>query len=148
MATRVDVRRDVRELTPDIVALRRELHRYPELAFEEVWTAATLARRMRALGLDVHDGLGGTGVLAVLEGARPGRTLLVRADIDALPMEDGTGREYASARPGLAHACGHDVHAAVVAGSPRCSHATGSASAGEWRSSSSRRTSRCAARGG
>ena len=97
----LDLSRDLNELKPGIVALRRALHQHPELAFEEVWTAATLAERMRALGLAVQDGIGGTGVLAMLEGARPGNTLLMRADIDALPMDETTGREYASdQRPG------------------------------------------------
>ena len=116
MTPAVDLRQDVDELTPGLIALRRELHRHPELAFEEVWTAATLAGRMRALGLAVHEGIGGTGVFAMLEGARPGKTLLIRADIDALPMEDATGREYASTLPNRNHSCGHDVHSAVVVG--------------------------------
>jgi amidohydrolase len=81
-----------------------------------VWTAATLAARLRALGLAVEEGIGGTGVLAVLEGRTPGRTLLVRADMDALAMEETTGRAYASRLPGRSHSCGHDVHSAIVAG--------------------------------
>ena len=97
MMTRlVDLSQDVHELTPGLIALRRELHQHPELAFEEVWTAATLAERMKALGLAVQEGLGGTGVLAVLEGGKPGNTLLIRADLDALPMEVATGKAYAS----------------------------------------------------
>ena len=107
---------DITELGPGLIALRRALHQHPELAFEEVWTAATLAARMRALGLSVTEGIGGTGVLAVLDGAKPGRTLLVRADMDALPMADTTGREYASKIPDRNHACGHDVNSAMVAG--------------------------------
>ena len=86
MTTLVDLSQDIHALTPGLVALRRELHQQPELAFEEVWTAATLAGRMRALGLAVQEGIGGTGVLAVLEGAKPGKTLLIRADMDALPI--------------------------------------------------------------
>lgn len=116
MTTVIDLRQDIDELTPRLIALRRALHQHPELAFEEVWTAATLAGRMRALSLAVHEGIGGTGVLAVLDGARPGMTLLIRADIDALAMEDKTGREYASKLENRNHACGHDVHSAVVAG--------------------------------
>ena len=69
----VDLSRDMDELNPRIIALRRELHRPPEPAFEGVWTAAILAERMRGLGLAVQEGIGGTGVLAVLEGARPGQ---------------------------------------------------------------------------
>ena len=113
---RLDLRPDVEALTPGLVALRRQLHQHPELAFEEVWTAATLAGRLRGLGLAVHEGFGGTGVLAMLDGARPGKTLLVRADIDGLPMDDTTGRPYASTLAQRNHACGHDVHAAIVVG--------------------------------
>lgn len=105
----------VAELTPRLVALRRALHQHPELAFAEVWTAATLAERLRALGLAVEDGIGGTGVLGMLEGGGPGPTLLVRADMDGLPMEDATGTPHASRIPGRSHACGHDAHAAIVA---------------------------------
>src|SRR5215472_9578123 len=113
---RVDLRRDIDALKPGMIALRRELHQHPELAFEEVRTAATLAARMRHLGLAVEDGIGGTGVLAVLDGKHPGKTLLIRADIDALPLDETTGREYASIIPNRSHACGHDAHSAIVAG--------------------------------
>jgi amidohydrolase len=116
MMTLVDLSQDINALKPGLVALRRELHQHPELAFEEVRTAATLARRMRALGLAVHEGIGGTGVLAVLEGAKPGKTLLIRADMDALPMVETTGRAYASKLENCNHSCGHDAHAAIVSG--------------------------------
>jgi amidohydrolase len=115
MTVTVDLGQDVKELTPRMIALRRELHRHPELAFEEVWSAATLAERMRALGLVVQDGIGGTGVLAVLEGARPGKTLLIRADMDAVPMEETPNREYVSTIKARNHCCGHDAHSAIVA---------------------------------
>ena len=115
-STLVDLGRDIDEVTPGVIALRRELHQHPELAFEEVRTAATLAARMHSLGLAVQEGIGATGVLAVLEGARPGKTLLVRSDMDALPMADTTGRDYASTLRDRNHACGHDAHSAVVAG--------------------------------
>lgn len=111
-----DLAGDIGEMTTGLIALRRALHQHPELAFEEVWTAGTLAARMRALGLAVEERIGGTGVLAVLDGARPGPTLLIRADIDGLAMPDTTGRDYASRFENRSHACGHDVHAAVVAG--------------------------------
>src|SRR5215468_694856 len=97
MTTLVDLSQGIKALTPGLVALRRELHQHPELAFEEVRTATTLAGRMRALGLAVQEGIGGTDVLAVLEGAKPGKTLLIRADMDALPMVETTGRAYSQA---------------------------------------------------
>jgi amidohydrolase len=80
MTTRIDLSNDIKALTPSLVALRRALHQHPELACDEVWTAATLAGRMRALGLAVQEGIGGTGVLAMLEGVKPGKTLLIRAE--------------------------------------------------------------------
>lgn len=116
MSRDIDLGRDLAALTPNIVALRRALHEHPELAFEEVWTAATLAGRMRALGLDVTEGIGGTGVLAMLAGSRPGKTLMIRSDMDALPMPETTGAPYASKIPNRNHSCGHDVHAAIVCG--------------------------------
>ena len=99
MTALVDLSQDINELKPGLITLRRELHRHPELAFEEVWTAATLAGRMRALGLAVQEGIGGTGVLAVLEGAKPGKTLLILSDIDAVLMEDTTARLLHSTSP-------------------------------------------------
>jgi amidohydrolase len=111
-----DLSQDIAELTPALIDLRRELHRHPELAFGEVWTAATLAGRLRALGLAVQERIGGTGVVAMLEGRRPGKTLLVRADIDALPIEDTTGCEYTSTVRNRNHACGHDAHSAITVG--------------------------------
>jgi amidohydrolase len=116
MTMLVDLSQDVNELTPGMIALRRELHQHPELAYEEVWTAATLAGRMKTLGLAVQEGISGTGVLAMLEGGKPGKTLLIRSDIDALPMEDATGQAYASQLANRSHACGHDAHAAIVTG--------------------------------
>jgi hypothetical protein len=116
MTTRIDLSQDIKALTPGLVALRRALHQHPELAFADVWTAATLAGRMRALGLAVQEGIGGTGVLAMLEGVKPGKTLLIRADMDALPMAETTGRAYASQLENRNHSCGHDAHAAIVAG--------------------------------
>jgi amidohydrolase len=116
MTAPIDLSQDISELTPGLIGLRRALHQHPELAFEEVWTAATLAERMRVLGLTVQEGIGGTGVLAVLEGGKPGKALLVRADMDGLPMEETTGRAYASKLANRNHSCGHDANSAIVAG--------------------------------
>jgi amidohydrolase len=116
MRSVVDLSEDVEALAPMMVALRRDLHEYPELAFEEVRTAAALATRMRALGLSVKERIGGTGALALLEGARPGKTLLIRSDMDALPMEDTTCKPYAPRLANRNHSCGHDANSAVVVG--------------------------------
>ena len=116
MAALPDLSHDIAKVTPILIGLRRQLHRHPELAFEEVWTAEILAGQLRALGLVVKERIGGTGVVAMLEGRRPGKTLLVRADMDALPMEDTTDREYMSEIQNCNHACGHDAHSAMLVG--------------------------------
>jgi len=94
--------------------MRRDFHTHPELGFQEVRTAGIVARELTALGLEVHTGVGGTGVVALLEGAKPGPVVLVRADMDALPIREETGAPYASQNPGVMHACGHDGHTAVL----------------------------------
>jgi amidohydrolase len=95
------------------VALRRKLHAHPETAFEEVETARLAAERMRARGLAVRTGLGKTGVAAVLDTGRPGRTVLLRAELDALPLAERTGLPFAATN-GRMHACGHDGHVAAL----------------------------------
>ena len=95
------------------VRLRRTLHERPETAFEEVETARLAAERMRARGLAVRTGLGKTGVAAVLDTGRPGKTALLRADLDGLPVEEKTGLPFASVN-GRMHACGHDGHVAAL----------------------------------
>jgi amidohydrolase len=98
----------------DMVALRRDLHQHPELGFQETRTAGVVAERLRALGYTVRTGLGKTGVTGFLKGGRPGKTVLLRADIDALPIHEQTGAPYASQHPGAMHACGHDAHTAMA----------------------------------
>jgi amidohydrolase len=100
-----------------VVRLRRDLHRHPELAFEEHRTAERVAGLLGESGLEVRTGLAGTGVLGILRGAAAGpdaRTMLIRADMDALPVEEAGGREYGSLVPGKMHACGHDGHTAMA----------------------------------
>lgn len=92
-----------------MVALRRDLHAVPELGFQETRTAGIIAEHLTAAGLAVRSEVGGTGVVGVLEGGRPGPTLMIRADIDALPVQELTGLPFAS-RNGNMHACGHDGH--------------------------------------
>jgi amidohydrolase len=99
-----------------IVAIRRDLHAHPELAFEEVRTAGVVADELARLGIAYRTGVGGTGVVGTIEGGAPGPTLAIRADMDALPIAEQTGLPYASTRPGLMHACGHDLHTATLLG--------------------------------
>ncbi|MDQ3854786.1 MAG: amidohydrolase, partial [Chloroflexota bacterium] len=104
----------VDELTDELISLRRELHRVPELGFEELKTSAFVAERLRALGLDPQTGVATTGVVALIEGATPGATLLVRADMDGLPVDERTEVDYRSTHAGRMHACGHDAHVAML----------------------------------
>jgi amidohydrolase len=94
-------------------ALRRDFHMHPELGFEEVRTAGIVAKELRELGLETTTGIAKTGVVALLEGAKPGPVVLLRFDMDALPIEEETGAKYASTIPGKMHACGHDGHVAI-----------------------------------
>ena len=111
-ATGSSIRERVQELSADLIALRRQLHERPELGFEEFETSRIVAERLRALGLEVRTGIAGTGVVALLRGARPGRTVLLRADMDALPIEEENEVSYRSHVAGVMHACGHDGHTA------------------------------------
>lgn len=104
------------KIITDVVALRRDLHMHPELGFEEHRTAGIVADRLRALGFDVHTGIAGTGVVGVLKGSKPGRTIMLRADMDALPILEETAHAYRSTHAGKMHACGHDGHVAILLG--------------------------------
>jgi hippurate hydrolase len=104
------------DVYPEIVDLRRTLHRHPELSGEEHETARRVAERLDALPLDVRTGLHGTGVLATLDGGKPGPTVLLRGDMDALPIREETGLDFASENEGVMHACGHDVHTSSLLG--------------------------------
>lgn len=102
-----------RGLFPYTQSLRRDFHMHPELGFREIRTGGIVAKELESLGLEVTKGIGKTGVVGLLEGARPGPTLLVRFDMDALPITEETGAEYASQNAGVMHACGHDGHTAI-----------------------------------
>ena len=109
--------RDIADrLTPELVALRKRLHQHPELAFEEHETAKAVTSYLAKLGIPFRAGVGKTGVVALLEGSAPGRTVAIRADMDALPIHEETGLPYASRIPGKMHACGHDVHTVIALG--------------------------------
>ena len=99
---------------PDLTALRRDLHAHPEIGFQEVRTAALVADRLQSWGIETHTGIGGTGVVGVIRGTGPGRRIGLRADMDALPMDEATGAPHASRIPGRFHGCGHDGHTAML----------------------------------
>src|SRR5689334_20288306 len=98
----------------EAVDTRRWMHANPEVAFEERSTSATIADRLGQLGLDVQPCPTETGAVATLDGGRPGRTVLVRADIDGLPVQEETDVAFASMVDGCMHACGHDAHIAIL----------------------------------
>ena len=103
----------------EVVAWRHAIHAQPELGFQEHKTAAFVAERLRAFGLEVHEGIGGTGVVGVLRRGTGGSTIGLRAELDALPIVEKAEVPYASTVPGAMHACGHDGHAAMLLGAAK-----------------------------
>src|SRR5687768_39803 len=115
---------EAKELKPRLVELRRAIHRYPELGFDVHRTAELVARTLNELGLEVQTGVGKTGVVGYLGDGDPlrdaasagGPVIAIRADMDALPIDEVNEAEYVSERPGRMHACGHDAHTAMLLG--------------------------------
>jgi amidohydrolase len=103
-------------ILPRLIEIRRDIHAHPELAFQEVRTAGIVAAELARLGIPHRTQVGRTGVLGVIEGGRPGPTLAIRADMDALPIHEETGLPYASTVAGTMHACGHDIHTTTLLG--------------------------------
>ena len=101
---------EAEKLFEEMVATRRDFHRHPEMGFQETRTSGIVADKLTELGLEVQRGVAKTGVVGLLEGKRPGPTLMLRFDMDALPIQEETGLEFASQNPGVMHACGHDGH--------------------------------------
>ena len=105
-----------RELHTKVITIRRELHQHPELAFEEQRTASVVAQVLTGLEIEVQTGVGKTGVVGLLEGSQPGPTVMMRCDMDALPIDEHSSAAYVSQTPGKMHACGHDGHTAIALG--------------------------------
>ncbi len=103
----------------EIVSLRRTLHAHPELSYKEYKTAKFVANRLKSLGLEVKTGVGGTGVVALLRGNGGGKVVALRADMDALPMQEKTSEPFKSKIAGVMHSCGHDTHMAMLLGAAR-----------------------------
>jgi len=101
-------------VNPEMIEVRRDLHRHPEVSGREARTEGVIATRLRALGLEVTAGVGGHGVVGVLTGGRPGRTVAIRADIDAIATNAPDPVDFRSETPGVRHICGHDIHATVA----------------------------------
>lgn len=110
----MDIQKEVSALRQEVIALRRDFHRHPELGFREYRTSKIIAEYLEALGLDQVLSCSGTGVIGILRGGLPGKTVMMRADIDALPLCEESGEPFSSETPGIAHACGHDGHTAML----------------------------------
>ena len=109
----------IREYADELTALRRDLHAHPEIGFEEVRTSGIVAEQLEKFGIEVHRGLGKTGVVGVLQGRPGSRRIGLRADMDALPITEETNLPYRSTVPGKMHACGHDGHTTMLIGAAR-----------------------------
>ncbi|WP_010283149.1 M20 metallopeptidase family protein [Bacillus timonensis] len=103
----------------DMTSWRRYMHQHPELSFEEVHTAKYIEEKLVSFGLEVQTQIGGNGLVAILKGNEPGKTIALRADFDALPIEDEKDVPYKSTKPGVMHACGHDGHTSALLGTAR-----------------------------
>lgn len=123
-ALQAEIDRRTADVTPRVVAWRRDIHQHPELSYQEERTAGVVARHLRALGLEVRTGVGGHGVVGLLRGGRPGPTVALRADMDALPVTEQVDLPFRSTvrttyngqEVGVMHACGHDTHVAMLMG--------------------------------
>jgi amidohydrolase len=109
----------IADYADELTAIRRDLHEHPELGMEEVRTSGIVAHYLKQWGITVHTGIGKTGVVGVLEGKSSGRTIGLRADMDALPIAERTNLPFASKNPGVMHACGHDAHTTMLLGAAR-----------------------------
>jgi amidohydrolase len=106
-------------ILPDVIDVRRRLHRHPEIGLQLPATQAAVVDSLRAIGLEPRLGESTTSVVVVIDGARPGPTILLRGDMDGLPLREETGLPFASTNPGTMHACGHDTHVAMLLGAAR-----------------------------
>ncbi|MFC1698604.1 M20 family metallopeptidase [Candidatus Omnitrophota bacterium] len=111
-----DLLKESFKIKSEIIKIRRQIHAYPELGFGELKTARLIARKLKSLGLTVQEKVAQTGVIGILKGGKTGKTVAVRTDMDALPIQERTGKKYASKIPGVMHACGHDGKIAIALG--------------------------------
>jgi amidohydrolase len=112
-----------KRLLPDIIAVRRHLHQHPELSYEEVETGKYVAEKLKALGIEYQHGVATNGVVGMLRGRNPtSKVIALRADLDALPIQEANDTPYKSTKQGIMHACGHDAHTASLLGATQILH--------------------------
>ena len=109
----------IKDFSDDLVKIRRDFHEYPELGMQEVRTSRIVNELLEKWGLETFTGIGKTGVVGVLKGNKTGKTIGLRADMDALPIQEKTNLAFASKNPGVMHACGHDSHTTMLLGAAR-----------------------------
>lgn len=119
-----EVKQEAQSLKSELFEIYKDLHQHPESSWEEFRTSKIVEDYLRTLGLEVKTNIGYTGVVGVLDTGKPGKTLLLRADMDALLMDDLCGLPYQSENPGVCHSCGHDSHVAMLLGAAKilCTH--------------------------
>jgi carboxypeptidase Ss1 len=110
---------EAKSIEQEIIGIRRQIHARPELSYQEFETARLAAAKLRSLRIPVRTGVGGTGVVGLLRGARKGKVVALRADMDALPITENVDVPFKSKREGAMHACGHDTHVAMLLGAAR-----------------------------
>ena len=112
----MQLKTEANELKNQLITWRRDFHRHPELGFQEFRTSGIVAKHLSSLGMEVQTGIGQTGVVGLLEGSQPGPVVMLRFDMDALPIQEANQTDYISQTPGVMHACGHDAHTAIGMG--------------------------------
>ena len=112
----MDIKKEIKAIEQEVIDLRRDFHRHPELGFKEFRTSKIIKDYLEQLNLDAVLECSGTGVIGILKGGKPGKTAMIRMDIDALPINEDSGESFSSENPGVAHACGHDGHTAMLLG--------------------------------
>ena len=113
------LRAKVHRVADWVIRIRREFHQHPELGMEECWTSKTIAEHLYNMGIPHQAGVAKTGIVGIISGDKPGKTVALRADMDALPIQEQTGLDYASLYEGRMHACGHDAHVAILLGAAK-----------------------------
>ena len=115
----LDLLAEAKRIEPGMIKTRRALHRHPELSYREEWTSDFVSGELKRWGIEVQRGVGGTGVVGVLKGGKRGKVIALRADMDALPVQELSDIEFRSEVDGVMHACGHDTHMAMLLGAAR-----------------------------